>query len=231
MDRVLEPELMDDLEQARAYAEADFDEPNAAFVELFAERCSGWSGSGAIVDLGCGPGDIVLRLADKFPDCVVHGVDGSAAMLEFAERAKAGHPAADRVHFVHGFLPGAALPRPRYDAVVSNSLLHHLHQPQVLWRSIRNLAAPGAPVLVMDLMRPPSAEQAQELVDTYADGEPAVLRTDFYNSLLAAFEPGEIRAQLEFAGLAGFRVEPVSDRHLAAWGRIPQSDVKDVSAS
>jgi SAM-dependent methyltransferase len=230
MDRIPEPELMDDLEQARAYAEADFDEPNTAFVELFAERCAGWPESGAILDLGCGPGDIVLRLADKFPDCVVHGVDGSAAMLEFAERARAGHPAADRVQFVHGFLPGAGLPRARYDAVTSNSLLHHLHQPRVLWQSIRDLAAPGAPVLVMDLMRPHSAEQAQELVDRYADGEPAVLRTDFYNSLLAAFEPDEVRAQLESAGLTGFRVEPVSDRHLAAWGRIPQTDTQRASA-
>ncbi len=230
MDRVLEPELMEDLEQARAYAEADFDEPNTAFVELFAVRCAGWPESGAILDLGCGPGDIVLRLANEFPHCVVHGVDGSAAMLEFAERARAGHPAADRVKFVHGFLPGVDLPRPLYDAVTSNSLLHHLHQPRVLWQSIRDLAAPGAPVLVMDLMRPHSTGHAQELVDRYADGEPAVLRTDFYNSLLAAFEPDEIRAQLESAGLAGFRVEPVSDRHLAAWGRIPHTDTPRASA-
>jgi len=230
MERIPEPELMDDLEQARAYAEADFDEPNTAFVELFAERCTDWPGSGAILDLGCGPGDIVLRLAERFPDCIVHGIDGSAAMLEFAERARAGHPAADRVQFVHGLLPGASLPRPRYDAVASNSLLHHLHQPRVLWQSIRELAAPGAPVLVMDLMRPQSPERAQELVDRYADGEPEVLRTDFYNSLLAAFEPDEVRAQLESAGLAGFRVEPVSDRHLAAWGRIPQADTQRVRA-
>ena len=35
MDRMLEPELMDDADQARAYAEADFEEPNRMFVELF----------------------------------------------------------------------------------------------------------------------------------------------------------------------------------------------------
>ncbi len=221
MDRVLEPELMDDLEQARAYAEADFAEPNSAFVELFAERCPAWSGSGAILDLGCGPGDIALRLATGYPDCEVHGVDGSAAMLSFAERARAEHPAGDRVRFIHGLLPGAAMPRKHYQAIISNSLLHHLHQPEVLWQSIRELAVPGTVVLVMDLMRPSSASQAQALVDTYAVGEPEVLRVDFYNSLLAAFEPAEIETQLESAGLAGFQVGPVSDRHLAVWGVIP----------
>jgi hypothetical protein len=53
---------------------------------------------------------------------------------------------------------------------------------------------PGAPVLVMDLMRPASPAAAEALVEQYAAGEPEVLRRDFYNSLLAAFEPGEVRA-------------------------------------
>ncbi len=35
-----------------------------------------------------------------------------------------------RVQFVEGMLPGARLPLPRYDAIISNSLLHHLHEPQ-----------------------------------------------------------------------------------------------------
>jgi len=221
MERVLEPELMDDLEQARAYAEADFAEPNRHFLELFLERFPDWTARGAVLDLGCGPGDISLRLADRFPDCEIHGVDGSAAMLKFAEQARRGHPARQRVRFIEGLLPGAELPYDRYQAVVSNSLLHHLHQPAVLWQTISGLAAAGAPVLVMDLMRARSPEHAQALVDSYAEGEPDVLRQDFYHSLLAAFEIGEVRAQLDAAGLADLRIEPVSDRHLAVWGRIP----------
>jgi len=223
MQRVLEPELMDDLGQARAYAEADFEEPNQSFVELMRSHFPHWSGSGALLDLGCGPGDIALRLAEQYPECEVHGLDGSAAMLEFAERARAASAAGARVTFVQGLVPGARLPRSRYDALVSNSLLHHLHQPEVLWTSIRALAAPGAPVLVMDLMRARSTDHAVELVDTYAAGEPEILRTDFYNSLLAAFEPEEVRVQLDAAGLEALRVEAVSDRHLAVWGVAPAS--------
>ncbi len=221
MERILEPELMDDLEQARAYAGADFAEPNSHFVELFLERFPAWVASGAILDLGCGPGDISLRLADRFPDCEIHGVDGSAAMLKFAEQARCGHPAREQVRFIEGLLPGAELPLDCYQTVVSNSLLHHLHQPAVLWQTISDLAAAGAPVLVMDLMRTRSPEHAQALVDSYAEGEPDVLREDFYHSLLAAFEIDEVRAQLDAAGLATLQVEPVSDRHLAVWGRMP----------
>lgn len=220
MERVTEPELMDDLAQARAYAEADFEEPNRLFVQLFAETFPDFSGA-AVLDLGCGPGDITLRLAARYPGCEVHGVDGSAAMLRFAEdaRGRAGEAGA-RVRFVRGLIPGVALPRASYEALVSNSLLHHLHAPEGLWRTLLERARPGACVLVMDLSRPASEARAAELVDAYAGDEPEVLRRDFYNSLLAAFEPGEIREQLARAGLTGLAVEQVSDRHLAVRGHL-----------
>lgn len=222
MERIPEPELMDDLEQARAYAEADFEEPNRLFLELFRGRFPDWAGPGAILDLGCGPGDIVLRLARVFPSCRVDGLDGSAAMLSFAAATLSGTGLEGRVRFVRGLLPGARLPESRYQAVTSNSLLHHLHRPEVLWEAIGDLAEPGAPVLVMDLMRPESEARAREIVEAYASDESPVLKTDFYNSLLAAFEPEEIIRQLERAGLGGLRVGAVSDRHLAVWGRLRQ---------
>ena len=47
----------------------------------------------------------------------------------------------------------------------------------------------------------------------YSRDEPEVLRRDFYNSLLAAYRPEEVREQLDRAGLKRLRVEAVSDRH------------------
>ena len=62
MQRIPEPELMDEAEQARAYAQADFAEPNQRFVDCFEAEFPELQ-QGAVLDLGCGPGDIVLRLA------------------------------------------------------------------------------------------------------------------------------------------------------------------------
>jgi ubiquinone/menaquinone biosynthesis C-methylase UbiE len=221
MQRIPEPELMDEFEQARAYAEADFAEPNERFVRYFAEEFPGLT-RGAVIDLGCGPGDIVLRLARRYPDLTVHGLDGSAAMLAFGEKRLQAEPGLQsRVRFIQGRLPDARLLRPSYDAVISNSLLHHLHDPQALWQSIHRLGGPGAPVLVMDLYRPATERAARDIVETYAGGEPDVLQRDFYNSLCAAFEPGEVRAQLEACGLGTLGVRAVSDRHLLVSGRLP----------
>jgi SAM-dependent methyltransferase len=221
MQRILEPELMDEFEQARAYAEADFSEPNERFVALFEAEFPGFR-SGSVLDLGCGPGDIALRLARRSPVLQVHGLDGSRPMLAFGEARLRDDPQlATRVQFLHGILPGARLPRDRYDAVVSNSLLHHLHDPMVLWRAILDHGAHGAAVLVMDLFRPESAHTARKIVEAYAGGEPEVLKTDFFNSLCAAFEPGELRAQLAACGLGTLDVRTVSDRHMIVAGRLP----------
>jgi len=220
IERIPEPELMDDAEQARAYAEADFSDSNTLFVDLFARHFPSFDGAMA-VDMGCGPADIALRMARRYERLSLDAVDGSAAMLDFGRPAldRAGE-AGRRVRLVHGLFPGVALPQGRYDAVISNSLLHHLHRPQVMWQAVRRLGRPGAAVLVMDLMRAVDQAHAREVVEQYAGQEAPVLKLDFYNSLLAAFTPGEVRSQLQDAGLGTLRVHTVSDRHLAVIGRL-----------
>jgi len=220
MERVPEPELMDEDVQARAYAEANFDEAHSRFIALFQEHFPDLS-EGTVLDLGCGPGDITFRFARAHPRMSVHGVDGSDAMLHYGRVLLAEDPKLSRrVQLITGFLPGAALPRSSYDAVISNSLLHHLHDPSVMWDSVRKLAASGAPVYVMDLLRPNSDQEVERLVETYAGGEPEVLRHDFHASLKAAFTVPEVKEQLQKAGLAQLNVKPVSDRHLLVTGRV-----------
>ena len=219
MKRIPEPELMDDRAQAEAYAGADFEDAHSRFVATFNELFREPALDGYILDLGCGPGDITFRFARAFPGANVHGVDGSEAMLQCGREVLAEDAALEgRVKLIHGLLPGAALPRPAYDAVISNSLLHHLRDPGVLWNAISDLTGPGAPVFVMDLKRPGSVEKAQSLVAEYSGDEPEVLRQDFYNSLLAAFTPTEIEEQLEKFGLGHLTVREISDRHVVISG-------------
>lgn len=222
MDRIPEPELMDAADQAAAYTAADFSESNSLFVDLLHEKFPDHSPR-TLVDLGCGPGDILLRLARAFPQARLTGVDGSAAMLEHARKAILAAGAAGQVELLHLRLQDLELAGV-YDTIVSNSLLHHLEDPGLLWRRIGELGRPGAVVLVMDLVRPATESAARELVQRYAHGEPEILRRDFHHSLLASFQPDEIRRQLSQAGLSGFAVELVSDRHVAIYGQIPQEN-------
>ncbi|MDX8411163.1 MAG: class I SAM-dependent methyltransferase [Mariprofundaceae bacterium] len=221
MQRVLEPELMDNAAQAIAYAEADFSEPHGSFIEQCQAFFGNNMGAGYALDLGCGPGDIAIRFARVYPGMTVHGVDGSTPMLACGQRIlDAQADINSQVELIYGLLPGAILPRRAYDCLISNSLLHHLHDPRVLWNALKQYGRPGAPVFIMDLMRPDSIEQAEALVETYAADEPEILQRDFYNSLLAAFRPEEIWDQLRQAGLAHFDMAIESDRHLTISGRL-----------
>lgn len=223
MKRRPEPELMDTVEQAHAYAETDFNEPNELFLHLLAEQHQGDLDGARALDLGCGPADIVLRFLRRYPRATCDALDGSQPMLDLAQADLDREPdVARRARLICDKLPSSRLETNAYDLILSNSLLHHLHDPQVLWRSLRTLGRSGAIVLIMDLLRPASAGAVAELVERYAQGASAVLREDFYNSLFAAFEPAEVAHQLREAGLdSALSVQVVSDRHLAVWGRLP----------
>lgn len=221
LSRTPEPELMDDPEQARAYAQADFAQAHDEIVGHFSRVFPGHRPGGLALDLGCGPADLTVRFARRHPGCLIEALDGSQAMLAHAERRILAEGLGWRIRLRQAVLPHTQLPAGAYQTILSNSLLHHLHDPQVLWSSIAQVAARRAHVFVADLRRPDSLARARELVARYAGGEPNILRRDFYNSLLAAFTPQEIAAQLEACGLAQLVVESITDRHLIVYGRMP----------
>lgn len=221
MHRVLEPELMLDDEQARAYAEADFESAHSQYLKLFAELFPNRPVQALVLDLGCGPCDVTIRFARANPGYTFHAVDGSAAMLKYArEQIARDGDLARRIELVEGYIPGAPLSEKIYDVILSSSLLHHLPDPFALWTAVRQRSKHGTLVFVVDLFRPASRTEAEALTETYAAHEPAVLKRDFFNSLLAAFTPDEVQQQLAEAGLPTLRVSPISDRHVMVCGAV-----------
>lgn len=209
---------MDDQAQAVAYAGADFAEANQLFSALL-WQLQPHDLVGPLLDLGCGPADIPLALLQEHPQSQIDAVDGAPAMLAQAQQNLDAHPELrDRLRLLCHTLPCNELPQAHYRAVLSNSLLHHLADPNDLWTTLRDSAGDGAAVLVMDLARPASPLAVDTLVETYALNEPDVLREDFRNSLHAAYTPLEVAEQLRANGLQYLKVETVSDRHWAVRG-------------
>ena len=222
MERICEPELMQDVLQTEAYAAADFSSSDRAVLgrveALLGDRGQGDGGGLSFVDLGCGPGNITFLLARRWPEASVLGLDGSDAMLRIAERRRRADPAASRhLRFLQRRLPSPQLEGP-CSAVISNSLLHHLHDPRVFWRSVRQLSGPATHVYVRDLRRPASQGELQDLVRRHTDSAPEVLRRDYAHSLRAAFTRSEVLDQLEAAGFDGLEVREVDDRYLEIQG-------------
>ena len=209
---------MEDEAQVKAYAEADFSVPHQQFIDKLSALVELADFDRTALDLGCGPGDISRRFVEAYPLSCLDAVDGSKPMLDYARLTVADSLQA-RLNFIHGQLPDIRLPRSEYDLIFSNSLLHHLPEPQILWQFIKRYARPGARVVVMDLLRPDSIQEAKERVENYAALEPEILQHDFYHSLLAAFTLKEINEQLHKASL-DFSVTQISDRHVFITGLI-----------
>jgi len=219
MDRVLEPELMDEADQAQAYSEADFSEPHDMFVAQFKQIFP--HVEGRVLDLGCGPADVTVRFARSFPDSKIDAVDGAKIMLQYGQARIEKENLADQITLVLEVLPTTNRLLPQYEVIISNSLLHHLADPAALWDTVSNKCAASGSVFIMDLMRPASQQHAKNFVELYASNEPEVLRHDFYHSLLAAYRPDEVERQLEKADLDWLNVKTITNRHLIVYGQRP----------
>lgn len=223
LHRIPEPELMTGLEQAQAYADADFSEANQLFVESFKQRFPEFV-SGRFVDFGCGPADIPVRLMQQYPNSRVIALDGSQAMLDLASQFIAQSGVQQHIQLQRCLLghPETVVPlKATADVIISNSLLHHMSDPKDLWRCVKSVGKAGAVVLVMDLARPQTPADAEDLIGLYAVDAPEVLKTDFRNSLYAAYTVEEVEMQLHSCGLSSLETSMVSDRHLMVSGLCP----------
>lgn len=205
---------MDLPHEARAYAQADFRDVNAAFVERLLELAAD-RGSALALDLGTGPGDIPKRVLAERPGWRIVGVDGAKAMLDFAREGND-----PNLHWIQADALQLPFPGGVFDIVFSNSILHHVRDAIIFWREVRRMCKPGAVVFVRDLRRPESEPAARKLVEEHAAQESALLQDEFHRSLLAAYTAEEVRAQLSAAAL-DLTVEVISDRHLDAFGGMP----------
>ena len=218
LKRVPEAELMDGEEQARAYANADFDQPHSLVMEHFMRCMPDLPKAGAWIDLGCGDGEITVRLAKLCPEACIDAVDGSAAMLHYAKKRFEREHVDQQIRIINTTLSEIQVAKNSYDGILSTSFLHHLHNPQVLWNCVKTLAKDNAHIFIADLYRPQSEQQVDRLIEQYAASEPQILQRDFRNSLCAAFTLDEIKNQLKDAGITHLHTKIISDRHLIVHG-------------
>jgi SAM-dependent methyltransferase len=220
LERLPEPELMDDPAQVDAYASADWSESHDRLMRQILDYFPAESMTGLFLNLGCGAGDDTFRFLRDFPHTRVTAIDGAPRMIERAqEELRVRFPEfRQRVEFRVAYIPSPDIPANDYAGIVSNSLLHHFHDPDLFWVAVREHARPDSRIFVADLRRPASLAAVDALVDEYAAGAPEVLRADFRNSLRAAFTLEEVQAQLRRADLGSLAVQAVGDRHLVVAG-------------
>ena len=205
LQRVLEPEVMDTPEEARAYNAMDHSEVNRRFVDDF---LAAGPVLGEVLDLGTGTALIPIELCQREPQARVLAIDLSVAMLDLARgnveiASLTSQIMLDRVD-------GKGLPYAdgRFAAVMSNSIVHHIPEPLGALGEAWRVLAPGGLIFIRDLLRPQDDAAVSRLVELYAADATPHQRQLFDDSLRAALSLDEIRALV--ADARCFRRQPCS---------------------
>ncbi|VTR98586.1 class I SAM-dependent methyltransferase [Tuwongella immobilis] len=209
LERILEPEVMDTAQEAHDYDTMDHSAVNQRFVADL--RQVGFAGR--ILDVGTGTALIPIELLRQCPDARVVAIDLAAEMLTLGQRnlEQAGLAHAITLERVNAReMPYADA---SFGAVISNSIIHHIPQPELVLREIARVVQPGGRIFVRDLMRPHDAVTLQHLVDLHAAGATDNQRRLFAESLHAALTLDEVRSMVAELGYAPDTVHATSDRH------------------
>ena len=209
MRRVPEPELMESIDQARAYSCADFSESNNLFVSnLF--RLTEIKAKTKILDIGCGDGEIPINISKK-QTCKITAVDGSASMLtEFHKKLTINK--ITNIKIIKSLIDKKLLVGEKFNIVITNSLIHHIRDIESFWQNLIRLTHDDGIICCMDLKRPINESALDKLIDTYG-GNDLTLRKDFENSLRSSYSINEVKAQLNNIDKISFAIKSVSDRH------------------
>jgi len=217
LSRVLEPEVMDTAEEALDYDTMDHSFVNGLFADQFAELLQGSpyrpAGRWRVLDVGTGTAQIPIEIVRRRSDVDIVAIDLSRAMLKLGQRnlERAGVAAAIRLELVDAKrLPDASA---SYDAVISNSIIHHIPEPLHSLREMVRVLRPGGVLFVRDLLRPSDLATLERLVEQHAAGANPHQRRLFAESLRAALTVEEVASLLQQVGLPAHWVSATSDRH------------------
>lgn len=210
IERILEPEVMDTWEDAVEYDTMDFSEVNSAFAQRAIEL---GPPKGLVLDIGTGTARIPILILQRNPKFYIEAVDFSVNMLKLARQNihKAGFDGS--IVLKRADAKKLGNPGNSFDLVVSNSLAHHLPDPQPFFNEVKRVAKPNAGILLRDLVRPRSSEEFARLVELYTDGATDRQKQLFSDSLHAALSLDEVSRCLRSAGLVDVKLEQSSDRH------------------
>lgn len=226
LPRTLEPEVMDTAAEAVDYDAMDHGEVNRLFVDDLLAAAKSQKGPfrfdpdrpPSVLDSGTGTALIPIELCGRLVSCTVTAIDAAGEMLKLARRNVERAGLADRITLEQVDAKRMPFPDASFDAVISNSIVHHIPRPRDVLAEMLRVLRSGGLLFVRDLLRPDDEETLERIVAAYAGRENAHQRQMFRDSLHAALTLEEVRRLLSELNLPADWVRQTSDRHWTVAG-------------
>ncbi len=191
---------------ASAASQKHLDELDNAFVnQVLSLAPPGAQLTGLLLDVGCGPGNIVLKIARRCPLLSIVGLDYSLNMVRAARQSAVVAGLEGRVWLHQESASQIPFPSSAFDIVLSNSVLHHLEEPIGAFEEMLRVTKPEGAILARDLCRP-SRLAYPWYVHWYGRHYSGIMKRLYKDSVRAAYTPDELADLLERSGLSEARI-------------------------
>ena len=228
LTRVLEPEVMDTPAEASDYDAMDHSAVNATFCEDFL-RFANMNGRralgaehGGVVDFGTGTAQIPIALAGRAAGFPIRAIDLAESMLAIAKKNVERAGLTERITLEKVDAKGTRFADGAFAATISNSIIHHIPEPEQTFAEMWRVTAKGGVLFVRDLFRPDTEAEIDRLVAQYGGDAPTgeTERASFEHqmflfraSFCAALTVAEVAAKVATLGIPASAVTMTSDRH------------------
>ena len=199
---------MDAATDAADYDAMDHAAVNATFA---ADFLSMHRNGGRLLDVGTGTAQIPIELARRDARLHITAIDLADEMLHLAARNIEAAGFTERIRALKADASGLNFESHSFDAVLSNSIIHHIPEPHGCFAEMVRVGR--GTFFVRDLLRPDSQHELDHLVQIYAAGANPHQRQLFADSLQAALTLDEVRALVVALGFPAETVQATSDRH------------------
>ncbi len=188
--RVLEPEAMISLDEARNYDKLVVKYLKIlhdGFVETVLNAIPDCS---TILEVGTGSGRISIELAKYNPRVTVTGIELSDDMITVANENKVQAGVADRVTFTKGDAKSLPFEDASFDVVVCHNMMHHLPDPFSAVQEMKRVLKKDGGFFLRDLRRPASFLVPLH-VNILGFSYNEVMKRQYRDSIKAAFSDAE----------------------------------------
>ncbi len=157
-----------------------------------------YSPEGTLIDVGSGPGHLLIQIALAHPFLRLVGIDASADMVE-AGRRNANKAGLRQLQFRQGEAQNLPFGDNSVDFVVSSLSLHHWSEPGKALKDIHRVLKPGGQMLLFDGRRDTRRAFYWATVFARQFLVPGAMReiNEPSGSILASYTPQEVSDMLE----------------------------------
>jgi ubiquinone/menaquinone biosynthesis C-methylase UbiE len=212
LHRILEPEVMDTLEEAFEYDSMDHSQVNEVFCnDFFAAR--NLTDGVQILDVGTGTAQIPIAMCKRNNGLKITAIDLAESMLTLGNKNIQTARLEDSITLVQIDSKKMPYPDESFDQVISNSIIHHIPNPLECFKEMIRVTKKDGLLFIRDLLRPFSLVELHNIVNLHAGDATPKQKQLFTDSLHASLSLAEVREMVKLFGFEAFTVIQSSNRH------------------